>query len=222
MPFARFWWSFLGSILINIAMWIALAAYLFPLHLAESGAPREIFKVSSITLHAKRRTVRTPQPQSLPEPVDNTEMAPPQPATLALPSGWSKQDFGFLGTTDASIWLDRTEHRGKWIPRVFLWDKKVEPGYMQRTSMRDALKEILDSLHDEHAVMYASRAHRVCNGLRAGWFLSYSKPEDDPPLHFDETLFMANDTVYRATYIRAVDQPEDSKARAALDTLCWP
>lgn len=222
MPAARFFWSLLGSVVVNIAMWVALAAYLFPLPRAQSQQPREIFKISSVTLHVERRTVRRPQPRVAYEPADNTEMAPPQPATLALPSGWSKQDFGFLATTDATIWLDRSEHRGKWIPRVFLWDKKIEPGYMQRPSMHDEIKDILASLHDEHAIMYASRAHRVCNGLRPGWFLSYSKPDDDPPLHFDETLYMAGDTIYRATYIRAVDQAEDSKARDALDTLCWP
>ena len=221
MPAARFYWALLGSVAINIAMWVALGAYLFPLRDAESQPRQQIFKVSSITLHAHRAVRRRPPPVAS-EPAENTEMAPPQPATLALPAGWSKQDFGFLGTTDATIWLDRSKHRGKWIPRVFLWDKKVEPGYMQRPSMHDVIKDILASLHDEHAVMYASRPHRVCNGLRSGWFLSYSKPEDDPPLHFDETLFMANDTIYRATYIRGADQPEDSKAREALNTLCWP
>ena len=33
---------------------------------------------------------------------------------------------------------------------------------------------------------------------------------DNPPLRFDETLFMAGDTVYGATYIPD-DQPEDTK-----------
>ena len=222
MQRGRFFWSLLGSAVINIAMWVAVAAYLFPLPVGESNQPRAIFKVASITIHKPRRAVRRPQPARTPDIADNTEMAPPQPATLALPAGWSRQDFGFLATTDATIWLDRTSHRGKWIPRVFLWDKKIEPGYMQRPSLHDVVKDILDSLHDEHAKMYSSEAHRVCNGLRTGWFLSYSKPDEDPPLHFDETLFMSGDTVYRATYIRALDQPEDTKARDALDTLCWP
>lgn len=91
---------------------------------------------------------------------------------------------------------------------------------MSRPSLQGAIREILSSLRDGGAKVYASKAQPVCGGQRRGWLLSYVKPGDDPPLHFDETLFMIGETIYRATYIRAADQREDSKTREALNTLC--
>lgn len=93
---------------------------------------------------------------------------------------------------------------------------------MSRPSLHDGVQKILATLHGENAKIYASKAQQVCNGQRAGWFLSYMKPGDEPPLHFDEALYMAGDTIYRAIYIRAVGQPEDAKTRNSLTTLCWP
>ncbi len=150
-------------------------------------------------------------------------LAPPPPASLALPSGWSRQDFAFLGTTDTAEWLDwsKTKQSAKWVPRVFLWRMKTEAGYMHAPSLHDAVAHILTSLRQD-ARLHASRAQRVCDGQSEGWYLSYVKPDDDPPLHFDETVFMAGDKVFRAIYIRAVDQPEDPKTLEALNSLCWP
>jgi hypothetical protein len=167
--------------------------------------------------------VRRPAPRRVASaPAQTASLAPPQPASLALPPNWAKQDFGFLAATDTTTWLDWKKQSGAWVSRVFLWQRKVEEHYMRRSSLRDAVEEILSSLRAEDATVYASKAQRVCGGRRAGWFLSYAKPKDDPPLHFDETLLMAGGTIYRATYIRAVDQAEDTKTRDALNTLCWP
>lgn len=147
-------------------------------------------------------------------------MAPPPPATLALPQGWTRQDFGFLGTTETAEWLDWKNQSAKWVPRVFVWRIKAEAGYMSRSSLHDAVHGVLSSLHEEGAKLYASKAQRVCDGQRPGWFLSYVKTADDPPLHLEETIFLDGGTIYRATYIRAAGQPEDAKTRAALNTLC--
>jgi hypothetical protein len=147
-------------------------------------------------------------------------LAPPPPATLALPKGWSRQDFGFLGTTKAAEWIDWKNQSAKWVPRVFVWRIDADPAYMSRPSLRDAIAQVLSTLHDERAKMYASRAQAVCNGQRPGWFLSYVKTEDDPPLHMEETIFMDGSTIYRATYVREAGQQEDAKTRAALNTLC--
>jgi hypothetical protein len=149
-------------------------------------------------------------------------MAPPQPATLALPHGWTKQDFGFLGTIDTTEWLDWKHQSAKWVPRVFLWKWKVKTGYMSRPSLQETIKQILASLHDEGAKIYASNSEHVCDGQRPGWYLSYTKTSDTPPIRFDETLYMSGEIFYRAMYLRAADQPEDSATRKALDTFCWP
>lgn len=147
-------------------------------------------------------------------------LAPPPPASLSLPQGWTRQDFGFLGTTNTAEWLDWKNQSAKWVPRVFVWRIAAEEGYMSRPSLHDAVAKVLSTLHDEHAKMYANRSQPVCNGRRSGWFISYVKTEDDPPLHLEETFFMDGTTIYRATYIRSADQREDPKARAALNSLC--
>jgi hypothetical protein len=148
-------------------------------------------------------------------------MAPPLPATLALPHGWSRQDFGFLETTQTAEWIDWNNQSAKWVPRVFLWRYKAGDGYMRSTSsLSDIIADIVSTLRTERAKLYVSKAQRVCGGERAGWFLSYVKTSDDPPLRFDETLFVAGDTIFRAIYIRAAGQPEDAKTRQALNTLC--
>jgi hypothetical protein len=149
-----------------------------------------------------------------------TSLSPPQPASLSLPPGWEKQDYGNKAATDTTLWLDWTKQSGPLVPRVFLWQRKAVAGYMRRPSLQDAVQDVLASLRSANAKVYASKAQRVCSGKRQGWFFSYVKPWDDPPAHFDETLFMAGDTIYRATYIRADDQPEDTKTREGLNTLC--
>lgn len=155
-----------------------------------------------------------------PQGADQPMLAPPPPATLAVPRGWTRQDFGFLGTTETAEWLNWKNQSARWVPRIFVWRIKAEEGYMSRSSLQSAVKEMVSSLHDEGAKLYASKAQRVCGGQRPGWFLSYVKPEDDPPLHLEETIFMDGETIYRATYIRAADQKEDPQTREALNSLC--
>jgi hypothetical protein len=102
---------------------------------------------------------------------------------------------------------------------VFVWQMPAKPAYMRPPSLSDAVRQILATLAQD-ARISASRPARVCSGEREGWFFSYVKPDDDPPLHYDETVLMSGTSIYRAIYIRAVDQPEDETTRAALSSLC--
>jgi hypothetical protein len=249
---ARLRWSLAASVLLNLIAWVALPALLNVRneHLSRERivvsasfvrferrariratarstprpTPRAIATRTPPPPSRTRRAIRiarvTPAPQSVPE---SEMLGPPPPASIALPSGWSRQDLAFLGTTNTAEWLDWTHSKKneKWVPRIFLWQMQAKTGYMHQPTLDDAVKQILDTLHED-AKMQASRAQRVCSGERRGWFLSYVKPEDDPPLHFDETIFMVGQKIYRAIYIRSVDQAEDQKTREALNTLCWP
>lgn len=141
-----------------------------------------------------------------------------QTATLKVPVNWDKQDFANGAAADTTLWLDFKKARGAIVPRVFLLHLKTT--YMSGPTLQDAVHDILGNLHAEGAKMYVSKAKTVCRGKRLGWFLSYRKPNDDPPLDFVDTLYVAGDTVYRATYSRPPGQPVDAKTIAALSTLC--
>jgi hypothetical protein len=225
----RFLWSLLASAILNIFAWVALPARYSAWFTTPAPAAREKVAVAYSPVHLKRRIIPSPKPRRVafapappPQTTDAGSMGPPQPATLALPHSWAKQDFGYLDTLDTTEWLDWKHQSAKWVPRVFLWKWKVKIGYMSRPSLQGTIKQIIDSLHDEGAKLYASNAEQVCGGQRSGWYLSYTKTSDTPPIRFDETLYMTGETVYRAMYLRAADQPEDVATRKALDTLCWP
>lgn len=217
----RLVWSLLASAIFNVFAWMTVSFHVSSLLSAPAEEPRETAVVLS-SIRIERPKHRRQMPRPAPAAQETILLAPPQPASLALPRTWAKQDFGYLAATDTTTWLDWKNQSGTWVPRVFLWQMKEEAGYMRRPSLQDAVHNILRSLRAEDARVYASKTQRVCNGERTGWFLSYVKPGDDPPLHFDETLFMAGETIYRATYIRAAGQPEDIKTRDALNSLCWP
>ncbi len=214
----RWFWSFLASVLVNSIAWTTLSGNLSFSHV--ENEPRETLRISFLPIRIERRQTRFTASSSTQQPT--VVLAPPQPASLYLPPHWARQDFGYLAASDTTTWLDWSKQSAKWVPRVFLWQRKMEGGYMQRPSLQSTVAEILSTLRAQDAKVYTSRPQRVCRGQRFGWFLSYVKPGDDPPLHFEETLFMAGATVYRATYIRAAGQPEDPETREALNTLCWP
>jgi hypothetical protein len=238
----RLFWSLLASAILHIFTWAALmwSGHLSFLRNVQTGQPRETIMVSLSPIRIERRAV--PQPQRRPKivraphpkpprrsrqpqhmvsaPPQGAPLSPPQPAALFLPPSWAKQDFGNKAATDTTLWLDWTKQSGSFVPRVFLWQMKAVPGYMRGPSLQDAVQDVLASLRARDAKVYISKPQRVCSGKRLGWFFSYVKPSDDRPLHYDETLFMAGDTIYRATYIRRDDQPEDTKTREGLNSLC--
>jgi hypothetical protein len=222
---------------LNIAIWVEFSAHVLSSHQVPAEEQVETLGVSSLRIEHRtvpqpwrRTSVATVAPTMRPTKpqrrIDSSPLrilsglSPPQPAALALPPGWAKQDFGNKAATDTAVWLQWTKQRGAFVPRVFLWQRKADEPYMRRPTLKDAVQDVIATLRAHNAKVYTSKAHRVCGGERPGWFFSYVKPDDDPPVHFDETLFFAGDTIYRATYIRPADQPEDTTTREALNTLC--
>ncbi len=143
---------------------------------------------------------------------------PNETATLKVPVNWDKQDFANGAAADTTLWLDFRKARGAVVPRVFLLQLKTT--YLSGPTLQDAVHDILGNLRAQGARVHVSKATRLCGGRRLGWLLTYRKPNDDPPLQFVDTLYVAGDTVYRATYSRPDGQPEDEKTRVALSTLC--
>jgi hypothetical protein len=167
--------------------------------------------VSSSPVRIERRTVRFAR---------RMVSMRPQKASLSLPPLWAKQDYGNKAATDVEVWLDWTKQSANFVPRVMLWQMQAVEPYMRQPSLQDAVHDVLTSLRAGDAKVHTSKAQRVCGGERPGWFFSYLKPSGDPPLRVEETLFAVGETIYRATYVRPADQPEDTKAREALNTLC--
>ncbi len=143
---------------------------------------------------------------------------PHQSAALRLPASWATQDNGNAAAANMTVWMDFKKARGAFVPQVMLWH--VNAAFLSGPSLHDAVADIVGSLRAEGAKVYVSKAQRVCGGKRLGWFLAYEKPNTDPPWQFEDTLYMAGDTVYRATYSRPDGLAEDKNTRAALDSLC--
>lgn len=207
----RLLWSFLASTALNVLIAAVLSAQFASSRYVRTEQPRERLVVLSSSIRIEHRSIARPR-------IRQAETLPPQGA-LSVPRDWDKQDFGNIAETSVTLWLDWTKQTASFVPRLFLWQKKEDPE-MPRPSLQDAVQDVLSTLHNEDDKVYASNAQRVCGGKRPGWFFSYVKPGDDPPLHFEETLLVAGGTIYRATYIRPAGQPEDPKARDALNTLC--
>jgi hypothetical protein len=187
-------------------------------------------------LHAqpKPRLVAHPHVQTKPPPVPphhahrkpldpqrwsgNLTFTPHQPTALKLPASWATQDNGNAAASNTTVWMDFKKARGAFVPQVMLWH--VNAAFLSGPSLKDAIHDIVESLRAEGAKVYVSKEQRVCGGKRLGWFLAYAKPHSDPPWQFEDTLYMAGDTVYRATYSRPDGEAEDKATRAALDTLC--
>jgi hypothetical protein len=215
----RLLWSLVFSVILNTVVWLAATWQAHaPTFAASRARPPETLVVSTSTIHLERPHTgpRHSQPAVTPNPLG---------PSLSLSAGWSKQDEGregIRGAQAATLWLDWSKQTPEFVPRVFLWQRQAmdSDGDPRKPSLQGAVQDVLDTLHDEGDKLYASAPQRLCGGTRPGWFLSYDKPEDDPPLHVEDTLYVLGDTVYRATYIRPADQPEDRKARDALDSLC--
>jgi hypothetical protein len=229
----RFLWSLLASVLLHIFTWVAVpwSAYLSSFRNAQTED--ETLTVSLPSILIERRAVtqlqRRPNIARVPGPKPKLPILqapqrlvsePPRSASLLLPPEWGKQDYGNKAATDVKVWLDWTKQSAEFVPRVMLWQMQAPEAYMRQPSLEDAVQDVLASLHAQGAKVYASKAQRVCRGHRQGWFFSYLNPSGDPPVRVEETLFAAGDTIFRATYVRPVDQPEDTPAREALNTLC--
>jgi hypothetical protein len=239
-------WPFVASTLLNIIAWVTLYPSLFfspethasavvassvrlehlrvPLPHPQRGAPahRRISpKLSPPPIAIKSRSAQAPHRKPKPHATADSDTLIPasnQVARLKLPPAWATLDMGEATAEDSAIWLDFKKARGAFVPRILIMELKTM--YLSGPSLQDAVHDIVDGLRAQGAKMHASNAQPVCGAKRLGWFLSYNKPDDDPPWDFDEVLVLQGDTVYRITYSRPDGTPEDAKTRAALKTLC--
>jgi hypothetical protein len=140
--------------------------------------------------------------------------------TVKLPAGWGKQDFGNVPLTDTTVYLDWTKQSKNFVSHTIVTKLKGSEGFVKAGSLQSAVRDRLAGLRAGAATVNLSKPSRVCRGTRPGWFFSYTKLWDDPPLHFDESLFISNGAVYMAVYMHAADQPEDQRTLQALKSLC--
>jgi hypothetical protein len=240
----RFLWALLAAVILHGVALAALTRFthLALLHNVETEDRRAMVSPSSIRIERRttpraqgrpklaRLPLTNPQPpKSQPETwrpkvqlqPQGTVVAPPEGASVVLPPDWAMQDYGNKAATDVKVYLDWTKQSPNFVPRVMLWQMQAAEEYMRRPSLQDAVQGVVTSLRARATKIDISKAQRVCGGTRPGWFLSYlDTSSDPPPLRVEETLLAVGETVYRATYVRPADQPEDPKARAALNTLC--
>jgi hypothetical protein len=214
----RLLYAFLASAVLNIFIW-ATVAWLAQLAFAAAlnEQPREQLAITS--------SVRIERVQPQPQPAKlrhraRAERGLEEGPSLAVPSGWEKHDIGHEGMQDAALWLDWSKQTAEFVPRVFLWQKPMIAEDGRRLSLREAVHDVVAYLNDEGDKLFESRAQLVCGGRRLGWFLSYDKPEDDPPIHIDDVFLTDGNVVYRATYARPIEQKEDVRTRRALNSLC--
>jgi hypothetical protein len=215
----RLFYSFIASATLNILIW-ALVAWAAQVDFYKSvkEQPREQLAVTS-SVRIERRVQPRPQ-RARPRHRARAERGFEEGPSLAVPSGWEKHDIGHEGMQDAALWLDWSKQTAEFVPRVFLWQKPMIAEDGRRLSLREAVHDVVAYLNDEGDKLFENRAQLVCGGRRLGWFLSYDKPEDDPPVHMDDVFLMDGNTVYRATYARPIEQREDVRTRRALNSLC--
>jgi hypothetical protein len=226
--------SFLAAVILHSFAFGALAWFAHRSLVRNVETEDERLMVTPSSIRIERRIAarpqrrpdiaRVPRPQPRPlEPAPQAQdpvSAPSQGASISLSPDWAKQDYGNMAATDVKIYLDWTKQSANFVPRVMLWQMQAADPYMRRPSLQDAIQAVSSSVRARGTKIDVSKAQRVCDGERPGWFFSYLDTTEDPALRVEETLFAAGDTVYRATYLRPADQPEDPKARAALNTLC--
>lgn len=230
----RLLWSFLASVILHGLTLAAIARSANVSLQRNVETEDERLMVSPSSIRIERRTVPRPQrrpniariarPKPQPPPpqwqVQGTLSAPSQGASILLPTDWAMQDYGNKAATDVKVWLDWTKQSRNFVPRVMVWQMQAADPYMRRPSLQDAVQDVVTSLRARGTKIDASKAQRLCGGARPGWFFSYLDTSGDPPLRVEETLIAVGETVYRATYLRPANQPEDPKAREALNTLC--
>jgi len=236
---ARLLWSFLVSAALNLAVWTSLTfSAQGAVRVLWPAGNRETVVVSSVPVRIERRSISHVQRPAKSPPIHSEAQAGPDtgaitlelpdessldqahPAVLSLPRNWSKTDFEVMGRTATTMWLEETKRGARFVPRVFLAQMNATPQYMSRPSLEPIVAQIVGVLRAQGADLRASSAVQLCGGARNGWFLSYVRPDTDPPLHVDATFLLTGETVSRAIYVRGVDQVEDSRARDALKTLC--
>jgi hypothetical protein len=209
-----FFWPVLASAILNVFAWSAFLTYLS----LQNHAPDETRELvlSSSPIRIEHRAQRKPKVSAR----GRAAAASSQSPAVKLPAGWDKQDFGYVDLNDATVYLDWTKQSKNFVSHVIVTTLKDSDGDVKVGSLQAAVRERLDGLRAGAATVNVSEPARICHGRRPGWFFSYTKLWDDPPLHFDESLFITNGAVHMVVYMRAADQPEDRRTLKALKNLC--
>ena len=227
---ARLLGSFLASIVLNLIAWTAAIWLGDPIR---TGTPSEVLAMQTTRVrmeHAAPPTPRpTPAPKVLPRPrargdaVAVKPVTPPIRPTLSLPHNWQTTYMGSAGVNDRDVrlWLDWSHQSAEFVPRIYLWHRTIDALDPRAVTLHDAVDGIVTQLKNEgRVVFYANRPEQVCGGRYPGWFLSYDKRDGDPKIHIDDMLLIAHNSIYRATYVRTLDEAENPKTREALHSLC--
>jgi hypothetical protein len=218
--------SFIASAIINLFAWVFFASFAqASWSKIRTETPIETIVVSAPSIRIEHRppqhAQKKVQPRHAAAPKPQPVITPPPGGpTIALPQSWGAAPNFDEIVKNAKLFYDWKHQSSDFVPRIFLWHDDAPAQYMSRPSLRDVVGQVLASIRSENDKLYASRPQPVCRGGQPGWFFSYVKTSDDPPLHVDETLFLDGDSIYRATYVREANQPEDPKTVDALKTLC--
>jgi hypothetical protein len=226
--------AFLASAIANLVAWTVAP-------LAGNGPPTPTETIAVVAAHVRiehrPKPTPTPKPSPTPRPfrpatprfhphrsaVPAGPVSPPMLPTIALPANWKTTYMGSarVNDRDVRLWLDWSHQSKEFVPRVFLWHRVIDAMDPREVSLRDAVDGVLEQLKDEGNVEFQiDRPERVCGGRYPGWFLSYNKLDGDPKIHIDDMLLVANNNIYRATYVRTLDEPENPATVAALHSLC--
>ncbi len=226
--------AFLASAALNLVAWTVA-----PLVGNGPPGPSETLAVVTTRIRIEHRPKPTPTPKPSPTPkpfrpptpkfrrhhnaTPAGPVSPPMMAQIALPGNWKQAYMGSarVNDRDVRLWLDWSHQSKEFVPRIFLWHRVIDAMDPREVSLQDAVNGVVQQLKDEGGVEFQiDRPERVCGGRYPGWFLSYNKLDGDPKIHVDDMLLVANYNIYRATYVRTLDEPENPETREALHSLC--
>ena len=227
---ARLLGCYLASAVLNLIAWMAAIWLGNPIR---NSAPAEILAIQTTPVRMERAAPPTPAPTPAPKPspryrphrsvIAVEPITPPLRPTLSLPRNWQTTYMGSAGVNDRDVrlWLDWSHQSAEFVPRIYLWHRTIDALDPREVTLRDAVDGVVAQLKNEGSVIfYADRPERVCGGRYPGWFLSYDKRDGDPKIHVDDMLLIAHNTIYRATYVRTLDEAENHPTQQALHSLC--
>ncbi len=227
---ARLLGSFLASLALNLLAWTVAIWLGNPIR---TYVPAEVIATRTTRVRMERAAPPTPRPTPAPKPTPRYRpqrnavalkpITPPIRPTLSLPRNWQTTYMGSAGVNDRDVrlWLDWSHQSAEFVPRIYLWHRTIDALDPREVTLRDAVNGIVSQLNNEGSVIfYANRPERVCGGRYPGWFLSYDKRDGDPKIHIDDMLLIAHNSIYRATYVRTLDEAENPRTRDALHSLC--
>ena len=225
----RLFRAILASVVINLIAWVSAPWLGNVLH---TETP-EVIAVTATRVRIVHRPPPTPRPLPTPKPFVPKHrgrrpaplgpVTPPVTASISLPSNWKTTYMGSarVNDRDVRLWLDWSDQSAEFVPRIFLWHRAIDALDPREVTLRDEVHTVLAQLKDEGDVkFYANRPELVCGGRYPGWFLSYDKLDGDPKIHIDDMLLVAHDNIYRATYVRTLDERESPATVAAMHSLC--